>query len=109
MTDPDLLSAKPATATTAARNAAVAAALPFHDRADFERAGRGLIAPPASGQVRAASGHVVWDLDAYRFLDDEAPPSANPSLWRQAQLNRFAGLFEVAEGSSRCGASTCPT
>jgi alkyl sulfatase BDS1-like metallo-beta-lactamase superfamily hydrolase len=40
----------------------------------------------------------VWDLDAYAFLDGEAPDTVNPSLWRQAQLNTAAGLFEVVDG-----------
>lgn len=89
---------KGASPFTRAHNAAVAESLPFHDRSDFARASRGLIAAPASPQVRNAAGFPVWDLDAFSFLDDDAPDTANPSLWRQAQLNRFAGLFEVADG-----------
>jgi alkyl sulfatase BDS1-like metallo-beta-lactamase superfamily hydrolase len=45
-------------------------------------------------------GQVLWDRDAYAFFDDpafdrEAPPTVNPSLWRQGRLNNVAGLFEV--------------
>ena len=33
------------------------------------------------------------------FLDDEAPDTVNPSLWRQAQLNaKHHGLYEVCDG-----------
>jgi alkyl sulfatase BDS1-like metallo-beta-lactamase superfamily hydrolase len=89
---------KPASAATQAVNQAVAAALPFHDRTDFERAGRGLLARPPGQTIANRVGWPVWDFDAFAFLDDDCPASANPSLWRQAQLNRFAGLFEVADG-----------
>jgi alkyl sulfatase BDS1-like metallo-beta-lactamase superfamily hydrolase len=41
---------------------------------------------------------VVWDLDAYRFLDGPAPDTANPSLWRQSQLVAKDGLYEVVPG-----------
>jgi len=98
MTDEIDLALKPAAPATAAANAAVASALPFHDRTDFERAERGLLARPTHPQVMHALGFPVWDLDAYAFLDADCPDTVNPSLWRQAQLNRFAGLFEVAEG-----------
>jgi alkyl sulfatase BDS1-like metallo-beta-lactamase superfamily hydrolase len=37
-------------------------------------------------------------MEDYAFLDGERPDSANPSLWRQAQLLRFHGLFEVTPG-----------
>ena len=36
--------------------------------------------------------------DAYRFVQGEAPPTVNPSLWRQAKLNAQIGLFKVVEG-----------
>ncbi|MGB8196276.1 MAG: alkyl sulfatase dimerization domain-containing protein [Acidimicrobiales bacterium] len=66
---------------------------------DFERATRGMIAPGAPRQVPGRLGQVLWDLDAYAFLDDPetvTPPSTvNPSLWRQGRLNNIAGLFEV--------------
>jgi alkyl sulfatase BDS1-like metallo-beta-lactamase superfamily hydrolase len=74
------------------------ALLPFADRSDFDDARRGQLAPPSAAVVQGTDGRVVWDLDAYAFLDDECPPSANPSLWRQAQLNAIAGLFEVVPG-----------
>jgi alkyl sulfatase BDS1-like metallo-beta-lactamase superfamily hydrolase len=95
---PDL-TPKPATAATAAANAA-ARDLPFLDPArdpDRDRATRGRVAA-APGQVLHPGGWPVWDLDAFAFLDGEAPPEVHPSLWRQARLNSEAGLFEVAPG-----------
>lgn len=85
-----------ASAQTAANNAAVLQQLPFSDRTDFESVSRGLIAP-FKGQVKDATGKVIWDVQAYDFLlKDQAPDSVNPSLWRLAQLNAHAGLFEVS-------------
>jgi alkyl sulfatase BDS1-like metallo-beta-lactamase superfamily hydrolase len=89
---------KDATEATREHHARVLDELPFGDTADFERVRRGLLAEPASPQIDGPLGFPVWDLDQYRFLDGPAPPTVNPSLWRQAQLNRSAGLFEVADG-----------
>jgi alkyl sulfatase BDS1-like metallo-beta-lactamase superfamily hydrolase len=77
----------------------MAADLPMHDRQDFDDARRGFLGRAADRQVRAADGRVVWDLDAYEFMRDaEAPPTANPSLWRQGQVLIEDGLFEVTPG-----------
>ncbi len=65
---------------------------------DFEDARRGLIAPFDPPRVEDENGRVVWELESYDFLDAEPPPTANPSLWRQSQLCRIAGLFEIAPG-----------
>ncbi|MDN6861055.1 MBL fold metallo-hydrolase, partial [Pseudomonas sp. CAN2814] len=92
----DSLDSKPASDFTAQKNEAVLKVLPFSDRTDFDSVTKGLIAP-FSGQIKDADGKVVWDIDAYQFLDaDSAPASVNPSLWRVAQLNKNAGLYEVA-------------
>ncbi|WTX26893.1 MBL fold metallo-hydrolase [Streptomyces sp. NBC_00656] len=72
--------------------------LDFSDRTDFENADRGLVAGPASAQITAADGRVVWDFRATSFLDGECPDTADPSLWRQSQLCARAGLYEVTEG-----------
>ncbi|PNB70447.1 alkyl/aryl-sulfatase [Pseudomonas sp. GW456-E7] len=81
---------------TTASNAAVLKQLPFTDRTDYESVTKGLIAP-FKGQVKDASGKVIWDIQAYDFLaEDQAPESVNPSLWRLAQLSAHAGLFEVS-------------
>ncbi len=71
---------------------------PGDDSRDFEEARRGLVAPFDPPLVEDERGRVVWDLRSYDFLDGEAPASAHPSLWRQSQLTRIAGLFEVAAG-----------
>jgi alkyl sulfatase BDS1-like metallo-beta-lactamase superfamily hydrolase len=72
--------------------------LPFEDRGDFEDAGRGLVGSLDPGVVKDASGRVVWDNDAFAFLREDCPETANPSLWRQSQLCARQGLFEVTEG-----------
>ncbi|NUT20951.1 MAG: MBL fold metallo-hydrolase [Hamadaea sp.] len=91
---------KEATAITAAANAAVLGALPFDDTTDFDDVRRGLIEAAAPAPVTRSDGVPMpaWNMGAYAFEDaDEAPPTVNPSLWRQARLNRVAGLFEVTE------------
>ncbi|HEY7455646.1 MAG TPA: alkyl sulfatase dimerization domain-containing protein [Solirubrobacterales bacterium] len=65
---------------------------------DFEEARRGLVATFDPPVVENDRGRVVWDLRRYEFLDGESPDSADPNLWRQAQLGRIAGLFELAPG-----------
>ena len=100
MADAPDLTPKPATAATAAANAEVAR-LPFlagDDGADRRRATRGRLSPPTSPTIGHPGGWDVWDFGAFHFLDEEAPPEVNPSLWRQGRLNNEAGLFEVAEG-----------
>jgi alkyl sulfatase BDS1-like metallo-beta-lactamase superfamily hydrolase len=79
-------------------NDAVAASLPLADRGDFEAAARGLIERDPDLVIRADDGRVIWNMKAFDFVQGEAPPSVNPSLWRQAQLNNHYGLFEVADG-----------
>ncbi len=65
---------------------------------DFEEARRGLIASFEPPLVEDEQGRVVWDLRSYDFLDGEAPDTVDASLWRQSQLTRIAGLFELAPG-----------
>jgi alkyl sulfatase BDS1-like metallo-beta-lactamase superfamily hydrolase len=83
--------------TVARAHAEVAATADLADPPAFADARRGFIAAP-SGQVRDAAGRVVWDFDAYAFVKGAAPPTVNPSLWRQALLNNEVGLFEVVPG-----------
>jgi alkyl sulfatase BDS1-like metallo-beta-lactamase superfamily hydrolase len=79
---------KAAEPDVAATNRAVESRLPFNDRQDFEDAMRGFIATtPDTGNP-----------GRYVFLKHQAPPTVNPSLWRQAQLNATDGLFKVADG-----------
>ncbi len=81
-------------------NADVLNRLPFADRQEFEDAARGFIATRPDALVSRLDGHVVWNLKPYDFLqgDAPAPPTVNPSLWRQARLNFRHGLFEVVAG-----------
>ena len=86
--------------TSATRQAMTEAAakLPVHNTQDFDDAERGFIGRSSQRQVLAADGRVVWDLDAYEFLDGPAPDTASASLWRQGQLLTKDGLFEVTPG-----------
>lgn len=87
-----------ATSTTERANEAWLTRLPFTDRQDFEEASRGLVARFSEPVIHTADGHTAWDFRAYTFEQAEvAPPTVNPSLWRQAQLNNQAGLFKVAD------------
>ena len=89
---------KDATPDTLAKHRAVLEGLPFEDRADFEDAGRGFLGTLPEVEIRNAQGRVVWSLRDYAFLAAEtAPPTVNPSLWRQARLNLASGLFQVAD------------
>ncbi|CCD92212.1 conserved hypothetical protein [Bradyrhizobium sp. ORS 375] len=74
-------------------------ALPFDDAADFDDAARGFLGTIDQANVTTAQGRSVWSLAPYGFLEaEEAPPTVNPSLWRQAKLNMHHGLFEVVPG-----------
>src|SRR3984893_1973 len=72
--------------------------LPLDTTADFADADRGFIGALTPCVVKAADGRVVWDNDAYSFLTGEAPPSVDPSLWRQCMLTAKQGLYEVVPG-----------
>lgn len=89
---------KAATPFTADANAQVYALLDFEDKSEFENATRGLIASPEALEIRNDEGKLIWSQKAYDFLDGDAPSTANPSLWRNTQLNHIYGLFEVCEG-----------
>ena len=89
---------KEATQFTIDANNQVYALLDFEDERELENAQRGLIAAPESLIIKDDTGKIVWSQDAYASLSEEAPGSANPSLWRNAQLNHIYGLFEVMEG-----------
>ena len=92
-----------ATPLTADYNQAFTARLPPLDgpdsRRDFDDAARGLF--PASTPVPPVVGRhgVIWDVGQFSFLaGEQRPPSVNPSLWRNAQLNYINGVFTVADG-----------
>ncbi|MGJ4899242.1 alkyl/aryl-sulfatase [Bradyrhizobium sp. SZCCHNS3052] len=90
---------KEASAAVSAAQQAVLEALPFGDTADFDDAARGFLGTIDQAKVTTAQGRTVWSLAPYHFLDaEQAPPTVNPSLWRQAKLNMHHGLFEVVPG-----------
>jgi alkyl sulfatase BDS1-like metallo-beta-lactamase superfamily hydrolase len=97
MSTPAPAQPKDAEPTTRQANAAVLQSLPFSDRNDFEDAGRGFIASIADGIASADGQRTIWSMKPYAFITGDAPPTVNPSLWRQAQLNNFNGLFKVAD------------
>ncbi|MEW6555280.1 MAG: alkyl sulfatase dimerization domain-containing protein [Actinomycetota bacterium] len=72
--------------------------LDWKDGQDWEDAQRGFIASLDPPLIKDDGGRPVWDLDGYAFLrEEDAPPSVNPSLWRQARLNMHHGLFKVTD------------
>ena len=90
-----------ASESTRAANSAIAAALDFSDRRDFDEAARGLIAPlPDDGKVVGGDGGLVWDLSRFEFIHqhEDPPETVNPSLWRQMRLTVQGGLYEVVPG-----------
>ncbi|MEQ1753794.1 MAG: alkyl sulfatase dimerization domain-containing protein [Micropepsaceae bacterium] len=71
--------------------------LPFQNKQDFDFAAKGFIATREDPKITDGSGKLVYDLSSYDFLKGDAPDSANPSLWRQAQLLTKHGLYKVAD------------
>jgi alkyl sulfatase BDS1-like metallo-beta-lactamase superfamily hydrolase len=90
---------KDASASVVARHASTLKALPFLDTRDFEDASRGFLGTLENARIVSAQGRVVWSLEPYGFLSEaEAPPTVDPSLWRQSRLNMHHGIFEVMPG-----------
>lgn len=94
---------KPATTATLGINKQYADFLSFTDSQDFEDAQRGLIATlPDPGVIPGPNGVTAWDLQPFAFVqggpENNAPPTVNPSLWRNAKLNMNHGLFKVVDG-----------
>ena len=90
---------KTATEFTRASNAAVYQHLDFSDERERACAERGFVAAPAELEILSDAGTIAWSQARYDFVRDaDAPDTANPSLWRNTQLNAIYGLFEVTEG-----------
>jgi alkyl sulfatase BDS1-like metallo-beta-lactamase superfamily hydrolase len=87
-----------ATPATESHNRQVAQSLPLTDAQDFEDARRGFIGNDKPLVIAGPRGVDAWNMAAYDFVKGDAPPTVNPSLWRQAMLNGEHGLFEVAPG-----------
>lgn len=91
---------KEPTEYTKQANELVYQVLDFADEQEREFAERGLLRAPETLEIRTDSGSVAWSQDCYDFVRDKekSPDSANPSLWRNTELNGKYGLFEVKEG-----------
>jgi alkyl sulfatase BDS1-like metallo-beta-lactamase superfamily hydrolase len=90
---------KDASASVIKQHAATRAALPFSDTRDFDDASRGFLGTRENAKITSEAGRTVWSLEPYGFLStEEAPPTVDPSLWRQSRLNMNHGLFEVVSG-----------
>ena len=97
--DPSQQAPKAASASVIAQHDATLKALPFSDIRDFDDAARGFLGTIEHAKITSAQGRVVWSLEPYGFLSEEnAPPTVDPSLWRQSRLNMHHGLFEVVPG-----------
>lgn len=81
---------------TQAFHAEVANNTDLADTTNNTDARKGLIAKP-SGKVTNDAGEIIWDFDAFDFIEGNAPSTVNPSLWRQASLNNQIGLYKVAD------------
>ncbi|KAL2851867.1 Metallo-hydrolase/oxidoreductase [Aspergillus pseudoustus] len=89
---------KPATQFIIDQQARVRESLPFEDKGDFLNAERGLRGRLDPNVVKNDQDVVIWSNDSYKFLQDEAPSTANPSLWRQSRLAHLDGLYHVTDG-----------
>ncbi|KAK9694606.1 hypothetical protein K7432_013361 [Basidiobolus ranarum] len=67
--------------------------LPPVSHSDFRDAQGFCLAKPRRESIGLHWTFSGWDFES----TDEVPLSVNPSLWRQAQLNCAAGLFQVCE------------
>jgi len=89
---------KNATDATRRAQADTVASLPIDTGEDFDLAQKGFIGTIPDARILNEAGHAVWDMSRFDFIKDDAPDTVNPSLWRQAKLNSFHGLFKVTDG-----------
>lgn len=95
--------AKEATAFTKQHNAAFAQqfAIDLEDAYNSEvaLARRGCLKKLDGFRLKDKIGNVVWDLQAYDFLKQQAvADTVHPSLWLNGKANIEAGVFEVLAG-----------
>jgi alkyl sulfatase BDS1-like metallo-beta-lactamase superfamily hydrolase len=91
------LEPKPASPATIEVQKRAAADLPAEDGRDAAFAEQGFIATRADPIIKNAAGKSIWNLEAYAWIDGEAPPTVHPSLWRHMKLLRKHGLYKVAD------------
>ena len=84
-----------ASSYTVQKNKALLKYLPFDNKDDLRDATRGFIGTIDEPVIKNADASVSYDIAGWDFLMGDAPTTVNPSLWRQGQLNRIHGLFEV--------------
>ncbi|KAM0323336.1 hypothetical protein ACHAQA_008928 [Verticillium albo-atrum] len=89
---------KPATKFIIEQQENVRETLPFDDKRDFANAVRGFRGRRKPNIVTNANDEIVWNNDAYKFLEHDSPDTANPSLWRQSSLVHLDGLYHVTHG-----------
>lgn len=90
---------KSPTSETIKKNEAVLKQLPFNDTTSFTNAERGFIATVPNLIINKEGGGQAWNMEQYNFMNTTtAPPSVNPSLWRQERLNNKYGLYNVVDG-----------
>ena len=89
---------KEATKFTKEANDNLLSYLPFDYQTDYKNATRGFITTIDEGVIKDDDGNVVYSMKQYDFIKDKAPAEANPSLWRQSEINSINGLFKVADG-----------
>ena len=95
--------AKEATVFTKQHNAAFAKAfqIDLEDAYNSEvaLARRGCLKKLNGFQLKDKTGNVVWNLEAYDFLKQQAvADTVHPSLWLNGKANIEAGVFEVLPG-----------
>lgn len=91
-------SKKEATSFTTKTNNDLLNYLPFSDQTDYENARKGFIATIDEGVIKLPDGRNSYSMKQFDFIKGDAPAAANPSLWRQSELNSINGLFKVTEG-----------
>lgn len=89
---------KPASPATIAAQAKTLAAMPTDDGQDASFIKQGFIGTPKETKVYNKSGKLVWDMELLDWMQGDAPPTVNPSLWRQMKLLKQHGLYQIADG-----------
>lgn len=70
--------------------------LPFNHNHELDLARQNCVASFNKLEI-VQQNKVIWSQQAYDFLEDECPDTANPSLWENARCNHQTGLFRVTD------------